>query len=154
MNKVIKNIHVLFWGCIPLFLLYGILQLHPDNVIDINIDDTIYVAAIIHVMVFQSIFFFLIGLIYFWMYKSHSLKPTNHLTLVHVFLTFAGIIVLLVLSLYRKNLVPFKNYGDYKFYFEMSNLYKQIVTFSYITIFSAQLLLLLNLTISFFRKKL
>ena len=150
MNKFLQNIHLLFWGSIPFFLVYGIQS--EDKTIDINIHDTIFIIAIIHVMVLLSIIFFLIGLIYYGLYRNRNCKPLNNITFLHVLLTFIGITILFVLPLYQKNLLPFKNYEDYKFYLGMSRLYKQMVAFGFIAIFMGQIMFILNLILSFSKK--
>lgn len=83
-----KNIKVyhLFWFLTAIVLLIGICK--PNETLDINIHDTYFVIAHLHVAIAVSLFFFLNGLGYWLVQKVLKRKPEKYLTLIH-----AGIVI-------------------------------------------------------------
>ncbi len=98
-----------------------------------------------------SLFFFVTGLGYFLSYKSDNFKPVQVLTILHVVLTFIGLLLLFLVPKYGYNL-PVETAEDMLENHRISKLYQAMRFYGWIGIFSAQPVLLLNLTISIFRK--
>tara|TARA_R110002073_G_scaffold72537_1_gene177121 strand:+ start:83570 stop:84013 length:444 start_codon:yes stop_codon:yes gene_type:complete len=95
MSKNIKKSHLLLWGFIPIFLLYGFVNF--NEVITLDIYDALVVIATIHVMILLSVLFFINGFIYFYYWKnsiSVGLKILFTLQII-VLLTSAGLLLLI-----------------------------------------------------------
>ncbi|WP_199114245.1 hypothetical protein [Snuella sedimenti] len=60
MNKLIEKPHIIFFLGIPVLILVGILC--GDAALDVNIHDTYYIIAYIHLTSFISILFGIVGL--------------------------------------------------------------------------------------------
>ncbi|MDF0708480.1 cbb3-type cytochrome c oxidase subunit I [Flagellimonas okinawensis] len=76
-------------------MLFGILS--EDAVLDINVHDTYYVITYLHLAILLSVFFLMIGVVYWVMHKENG-PLSRWLTWIHIALTFGGPIVIWVLS--------------------------------------------------------
>ena len=141
MSRVLKNIHLLFWGVIPIFLLYGFFNF--EEYVDINIHDTMIVIAVIHLMIFISIIFLVTGFGYFLSYKREKFKLNKLLTLAHVVITFLGILLILIFSL--------KSFSEIGWHTDLNAIYRyeNYKLFTLLIVVLAQFLLAINLIISF-----
>ena len=149
MQKILKNIHLLFWGTIPIFLLYGFTQF--DKLIDVNIHDTMFVFPVKYIAFVLSFLFFITGLGYYLSYQSGTFRPVNVLTMLHVVFITTGLLVLFLLPEYPYDL-SVENATDIEENRKVTNRYEDMRFYSWMGILLAQLILLLNLTISIFRK--
>ena len=68
MNKLIEKPHLIFLLSIPIIMLIGILS--EDAVLDINVHDTYYVIAYLHLAILISILFGIFGIGYWIMLKA------------------------------------------------------------------------------------
>lgn len=83
-----------------------------DTVLDINFHDTYYVITYIQLAVLISILFGIIGLGYWIMLKVNR-KLSKWLNLIHIILTFGGILIIWVLSqLYRESIMEYDFNGN------------------------------------------
>ena len=106
MNKLIEKPHLIFLLAIPIIMLIGFLS--EGAVLDINVQDTYYVIAYIHLTTLISIVFGIIGLGY-WIMKKANKKLSKLLNWTHIGLTFGGTLVCLVLSqLYREGVMEYE----------------------------------------------
>ena len=79
-----------------------------DGVLDINVHDTYYVIAYIHLSTMISIFFGIIGLGYWIMLKANR-KLSKWLNLIHIALTFGGILLIWILAqLFRESIMEYE----------------------------------------------
>ncbi len=148
MNKILKDIHWLFWGCIPIFLLYSFFA---KNEIDINIHDVMFVIATKYLAYGVSLIFFITGLGYYLSYKSEKFKAHAMLTILHVALTFLGLGFLIFVPEYRYEL-PVETTEDMMNNHSKAMLNFNLRQFGWLSLFIAQPILILNLTIGLFRR--
>lgn len=145
MKRLLKNTHLLFWGFIPIFLLYGFLNY--KEAIDINIHDTMFVIATLHFMVFISIIFFVIGFTYYNSYKKGKLKLNNSLTVLHTIITIAGLLLVFIFS--------FKSFSQVGWHSDVSKymLYENYKLLTIFIIVLVQLLFIFNFISGIFIRK-
>jgi heme/copper-type cytochrome/quinol oxidase subunit 1 len=102
---MINKPHLFFLLSIPLIILSGFLS--SINDLDINIHDTYYVFSLFDLNTLISIFFGIIGLGYWIMLKANK-KPSKWLSLIHIVLTFGGIIMIWILAqLFRESIMEY-----------------------------------------------
>lgn len=144
MNKLLKNTHLLFWGFIPIFLLYGFLNY--EKTIDINIHDTMFVVAAFHLMILISIIFFTIGFVYYRSYKKEKLKLNDSLTVLHIIVTIIGLLLVLLFS--------FKSFSSVGWHTDVSKymLYENYKLLTIFIIVVTQPIFLINFISGIFRK--
>jgi heme/copper-type cytochrome/quinol oxidase subunit 1 len=70
-----------------------------DATFDVNVHDTYYVAARLHIAVFVAIIYALLGVGY-WVYNKSRLKLNNRLTTIHTFVSLGGVVVYWLLMFY------------------------------------------------------
>ncbi|MBT0607785.1 cbb3-type cytochrome c oxidase subunit I [Aequorivita echinoideorum] len=110
MNKLIEKPHLIFLLTIPIIMLIGILS--RDSVLDINVHDTYYIIAYLHLAILISIFFGIIGIGYWIMLKADR-KLSKWLNWTHIGLTFGGTLVVWILTkFYRTEIMEYEfNYN-------------------------------------------
>lgn len=87
-------------------MLIGILS--GEAVLDINVHDTYYVIANLHLAILISIFFGIIGIGYWIMLKADR-KLSKWLNWTHIGLTFGGILVVWILTkFYRTEFMEYE----------------------------------------------
>ena len=105
MSKIINKPHLIFLISIPLIMLSGFLSSIKD--LDINIYDTYYVFSLFHLNTLISIIFVVIGLGYWIMLKANR-RLSKWLNLIHIALTFGGIILIWILAqLFRESIMAY-----------------------------------------------
>ncbi len=144
--KQLKKVSFLFWGSIPLLLLYGFVNF--DEVVDINIHDTMFVVPQFFVLIPLMIIFFSTGIGYHLSYYSEKFKPLNVLTILHVLLIFIGLAILFTIPQFPEN----GYLRDGRYDFESLRALERIRTYSIFGILLAQIIFLLNMVISLFRR--
>lgn len=149
MSRILKHIHLLFWVCIPIFLLYTFFN--SDAVIDINIHDTMFVIAIKHAMIFGSFVLFIIGLVYYLSYQSNKFRLFNSLTIFHALVTFVGLIILFLIPKFQYEL-PVDGTKDMLENLRKLQLNNVAMQYSVAGVVFAQLVFIINLTIGIFRR--
>nr|WP_298996642.1 cbb3-type cytochrome c oxidase subunit I [uncultured Allomuricauda sp.] len=146
MNKIYKKPYLAFFSSIPIILLYGMLS--GDATLDINIHDTYYVIANLHLAVLISFVFGIIGGGY-WITQRVGGKLSTWLSAIHIFVTIGGLLVIFLLPLFT-----FSSYSESSFpaYDDLviKNLVLVCVLFS---IALGQLLYLINLVLALIQKK-
>ena len=153
MNKILKNIHLLFWGFTLFFLIYGI-YVHvkiEDSALDFNIHDTMFVISAIYVIAFQALLFLIFGFAYYVFYNTDRYKPINLLSVVHIVLTIVGLSVLFFTPDFEYKL-PVESTTDILENLKGSRNNNNIKAFSGLGVFIAQKLFLVNLFVAIFRK--
>ena len=85
---MIKKVAFLFWGLIPILLVYILFTF--NDYIDINIQDTYVAFPKYLVVVLVILLFFTTGLGYYLAYYSEKFTPVKVLTIFHVILLFTG----------------------------------------------------------------
>ena len=120
MKKLFKNPHYIFWLSIPIILFIGLIN--PERSLEINIYDTYYIFFLQDLTYLFSLIFLITGLGY-WLMRKTNIKLSNRLNIIHIILTFGGIILIWILSqLYRD---PMQGY----------NFNNKLTSTIYITIF-------------------
>ena len=97
--------HLIFLIAIPIIMLIGILS--GDAVLDINVHDTYYIIAYLHFATLISVLFGIIGIGYWFMLKANR-KLSKWLNLIHITLTFGGILLIWILAqLFRESIMEY-----------------------------------------------
>src|SRR5690606_11861265 len=106
MSRITNKPHLILLLSIPIIMLIGFIS--GDGVLDINVHDTYYVIAYIHLSTMISIFFGIIGLGYWIMLKANR-KLSKWLNLIHIALTFGGILLIWILAqLFRESIMEYE----------------------------------------------
>ncbi|MFA9186971.1 hypothetical protein [Flavobacterium magnesitis] len=105
MNLAINKPHHFFFLFVLLILVFS--QYKPKETFDVNIGDTYYVILNSHLGIILSVFYFLAGLIHFFLDKK-GIHLNNWITYTHTILTIGGLILIWLL-LKRINHNPTKN---------------------------------------------
>lgn len=141
MNKLIEKPHLLFLSTIPIILGIGILN--GNTVLDINVHDTYYVVAYLHLAVLISILFGIIGIGY-WVMQKAGRKLSKWLNWAHLGLTFGGTLLVWVLTkFYRTEIM------EYKF----NNNLSMVITIVILLIILGQLIFPINIIYGLIKKK-
>lgn len=105
MKILINQPHLSFLGAIPILMMIGIFS--KDATVDINVHDTYYVIANFHLATLISILFGIIGMGYWLMLKANR-KLSKLLNLIHIIITFGGILLIFILSqLFRESIMEY-----------------------------------------------
>ena len=105
MNLISQKPHLIFLLSIPIIMLIGILS--EDAVLDINVHDTYYIIAYLHLATLISILFGIIGFGYWFVLKANG-KLSKWLSLIHITLTFGGILLIWILAqLFRESIMEY-----------------------------------------------
>lgn len=106
MNKLIKKPHLIFWTSIPILILFGILT--KADSFGFNVHDTYFVIATNHLIILISVLFGIIGFGYWIMLKANR-KLSKWLNLIHITLTFGGILLTWLLTqLFRESIAEYE----------------------------------------------
>ncbi|WP_299523685.1 cbb3-type cytochrome c oxidase subunit I [Winogradskyella sp.] len=141
MNKLIEKPHLIFLLVIPIIMLIGILS--GDSVLDINVHDTYFVIAYLHLAILISILFGIIGIGY-WIMKKANRKLSKWLNWTHIGLTFGGTLVVWILTnFYRTEIMEY----------EFNNNLTLIITLIILLIIIGQLIFPINIIYGLIKKK-
>lgn len=143
------NVYHYFWMVSLVILIIGFLYINSDAVLGVNVGDTYYVVAYLHLAVLLFIIYFLTGVGYWFVLKALGKPMIRFLTIIHCVIMFGWFIVYGSVVFYSNVIVttPFPLFDDYQY----SN---QTLFFSILLIsFVAQPTFLLNISIGIFRKK-
>ncbi len=114
-----------------------------EAVLDINVHDTYFEIAYIHLTTLISILFGIIGLGYWIMLKANR-KLSKWLNWTHIGLTFGGTIIILILAqLYRKEIMEY----------EFNNNLTLIITLIILLIILGQIIFPINIIYGLIKKK-
>ncbi|NAS32527.1 hypothetical protein GTQ40_16210 [Flavobacteriaceae bacterium R38] len=122
MSKIIEKPHFIFLFTIPIIILIGILN--RDTTLDINVHDTYFVIFFFHLAMLISILFGIIGLGYRIM-KETNKRLSKWLNLIHIGLTFGGVIITSTSMLFYRDEVT-----EYKFNNNMNLIITLITLFT------------------------
>ena len=105
MKFLINKPHLIFFLSIPIIILFGILN--RNEILDINVHDTYFVFSPIDLTILISILFGIIGIGYWIMLKANR-KLSKWLNLIHITLTFGGILLIWILAqLFRESIMAY-----------------------------------------------
>lgn len=146
-TNLFRNPHLIFWGCIPVLLLIGLIQNDEvkERAIDIAIHDTYFVIAHYHFIKFICYFFLVLGLIYFGL-KSLKIELNKTLNTFHTLLT----ILITFFILYPFNVFKTKQYEGIPKFPEDLNLE---ISLAGIILLLVQLIFVINIVVSVIRNK-
>ncbi len=153
MNRILKNIHWVFWGLTIFSLIYGV-YVHTkmaDSALDISLHDTFFLISTVYIIAFQSLIFFMFGLAYYSFYNKDRYKPIDLLSIMHVVLTLIGLSFLFFIPEFEYKL-PVESTADMYANSRGSKINSNIKTYSALGVFVGQLIFLVNLFVSIFRK--
>ncbi|RPD98665.1 hypothetical protein EGM88_05605 [Aureibaculum marinum] len=149
MNRWISKVPFLFWGLIPLLLIYILFTY--DKYTDINIHDTYFVLPQYFFVLLLIVILFVTGLGYYLAYYSEKFKPIGLLTIMHIILFFIGLIILIKSPIFEQ-IHPAKDGFDLKENLRIIRLNSNLKFYATWSFLTAQILFLMNLTISIFRR--
>ena len=140
MSRITNKPHLIFWLSIPLIMLSGFVS-SIEN-LDINIHDTYYIFSLTDLNILISVLFAIIGLGYWIMLKANR-KLSKWLNLIHITLTFGGILLIWILAqLFRESLMEY----DFN-----NNLTLAIHLITFIVVFG-QIIYLINIVRGLIKK--
>lgn len=146
--KKIKTYH-LFWCVAALILLIGLFDNDPDSTLDINIHDTYFVIANLHVAVVLFLFYFLNGFGYWAVEKLLKKKLEKSLTLIHCIILIGSFVFYWLIVFYTKLFLPNPEFA----LFDNHYLINRILIYEFfLIIFVATPIYITNLLIGPFRK--
>lgn len=141
MNKINEKPHLIFLLAIPIITLIGILS--GDAMLDINVHDTYYVIAYLHLAILISILFGIIGIGY-WIMQKADRKLSKWLNWIHIGLTFGGTLIVWILTkFYRTEIMEF----------EFNNNLTLIITLIILLVIVGQLIFPINIIYGLIKKK-
>lgn len=141
MNKLIEKPHLIFLPAIPLIMLIGILS--GDAIININVHDTYYLIAYLHISILTSILFGIIGIGY-WIMQKADRKLSKWLNFTHIGLTFRGSLIIWILTkFYRTEIMEY----------EFNNNITLIITLIILLMIIVQLIFPINIIYGLMKKK-
>lgn len=113
-----------------------------DAELDINVHDTYYVIAYVHLIKLISVLFGIIGLGYWIMQKTNK-KLSKWMNLTHIGLTFGGSLIILILAqLYREEIMEY----------EFNNNLTLIITLILLIMILGQIIFPINIIYGIIRK--
>lgn len=149
-SDLAHNTHWLFWGAIPLLLVYLIITITEAT--DINIHDTYFVFPRYFLVAPLILLFYITGLGYFLSYKSEKFNPLRILTLLHIILFFVGLL-LIIIQPELKATYPAENLDDMMSNIKIWKLNSNLKKIGIVSFLSSQLVLIINLTWAILRNK-
>ncbi len=122
-------------------MLIGILS--GDSVLDINVHDTYYIIAYLHLAIMISILFGIIGIGY-WIMTKADRKLSKWLNWTHIGLTFGGTLFVWILTkFYRTEIMEY----------EFNNNLTLIITLIIVLMIIGQLIFPINIIYGLIKKK-
>jgi len=97
-----KNTYSLFWGVLPIIILFAIYAHYRDSTISINIHDTYLIINLFHLEILAFISFLLTGIIYFILEKRKR-KLLKILIYTHFILSISSYLIPHYNSFFTKN---------------------------------------------------
>lgn len=147
MNLINNQSHLLFWVFAPLLLFFGVLEI-GGSALDINVHDTYFVISNLHLCILISIYFGIVGLIYWWL-KRRKRKLNKWLKLFHIIITIGGVLLLFPLVYYLFNSIQSSYAVNLEKYYYLNLI---IFVISILVLFG-QLLFLINVLLGVFKSK-
>lgn len=122
-------------------MLIGILS--GDTMLDINVHDTYYVIAYLHLAILISILFGIIGIGY-WVMQKANRKLSKWLNWTHIGLTFGGALIVWILTKFYRT-----EFMEYEF----NNNLTLIITLIIFLMIIGQLIFPINIIYGLIKKK-
>lgn len=105
MRGITNKPHLIFFLSMPLIILNGILN--KNKMLDMNVHDTYFVFSQLDLSTLISILFAITGIGYWIMLKTNR-KLYKWLNLIHITLTFGGILLIWILAqLFRESIMEY-----------------------------------------------
>jgi len=142
MNSLFRNPFILFWGCIPVVLLFGLIN--KDENLYINIHDTYFVISHLHVAHLTALISGFIGLLYWLFYKWNKVLSLL-LNQIHVLLTVLGPFLIWIFLSFHRDIVPDLNLQEIQFYSDFNQWIRLAALLILVIVVFAQLIFLINL---------
>ncbi len=140
-----KKPHLVFFLSIPIIMLIGVLNGY--STLDINIHDTYFVVAHLHLAILISILFGIIGCTYWAIQKANG-KLSKWLNLIHIVLTIGGLVAIFTVP---PLLFAYNTESNFPLYDNL--ILKNLILISmFFLMMFGQLIYLINITIGIFRK--
>lgn len=141
MSKITDKPHLIFWISIPIIILIG--MLNRNEMLNVNTYDTYFVFSITDLTMVVSSLFAIIGFGYWIMLKVNR-KLSKWLNLIHIALTFGGIMFIRILAqLFREPMLEY----------EFNNYLTLIITLIILLMIVGQLIFLINIIYGLRTKK-
>ena len=140
MNQILNKPYKSIWWSIPIVL--GLSIIGFNSVIDIQMHDTYFVIASIHIGILFSILLGIIGLMY-WLIRKKRL--VDWMTAIHVISTILIFVLIVLIGLLFKKVIQ----SD----FEMFRTVNQIMFIIILIAMFSQLLFIANLIFSLIKNK-
>lgn len=142
MNNILKNIHLVFWGLIPIFLAYG--YIIYDDLIEISIYDTMLLIATIYYMFLLSILTIINGVSYYLTRKHNKDRLNIILRIVNLILLIISALCIAFMPDYPENIDVLSN----NFRAERSMFTRQFLTaMSILLVTLSQLIFILDMIV-------
>ena len=141
MNKLIEKPHLIFLLSIPIIILIGIMSGSAD--LDINVHDTYYIIAYLHLAILISILFGIIGIGY-WLMQKADRKLSKWLNWIHIGLTFGGTLIVWILTKFYRNEIM---------EWEFNNNLTMVITLTVLLMIIGQLIFPINIIYGLIKKK-
>lgn len=111
------NVYHYFWMVSLVILIIGFLYINSDAVLGVNVGDTYYVVAYLHLAVLLFIIYFLTGVGYWFVLKVLGKPMIRFLTIIHCVIMFGWFIVYGSVVFYSNVIVttPFPLFDDYQY---------------------------------------
>lgn len=138
--------HYIFFIAIPVIILIGLLK--RETAMDINLHNTYYVISHFNIALLGAIVLGFIGFGY-WSVQKANRKLSKKMNNIHIVMTFGGLLALFAIDC----LSNFSNPNSEFPLFEELKTINIIITIIVLCIIFAQLVYLVNIITSIFRKK-
>jgi heme/copper-type cytochrome/quinol oxidase subunit 1 len=140
MDSIINKPYKAIWYSI--LFLFGLSIIGWNNTIDIQLHDTYFVIASIHIGILFSIYLGVIGIIY-WLIRKKQL--VDWMTVIHVVITISTFALIIITGLIFQKIIE----GD----FETFRTVNQILFVVILIALLSQLIFIINLTFGLIRNK-
>jgi heme/copper-type cytochrome/quinol oxidase subunit 1 len=151
MNSFFKKVKIYyyFWIVSVLILMIGFSR--SEETSDINIHDTYFVIASLHLAYLLSFSYFLLGLGYYLVEKVFKRNLVKSLSIIHSLILIGSFIIYWLMLFYyqlkpKNEIFPLLDDGSY-------TMNSMIIYNSLLIIFVAQPIYVINIVIAFFRKR-
>jgi heme/copper-type cytochrome/quinol oxidase subunit 1 len=146
MSNITNKPYLIFWLSIPLIMLSGIISSIDDLVF--NVHDTYYVFSLLELNILVSILFGIIGLGY-WMIIRINKRLSVWMNLIHIVLTFGGILLIWILGQFYRKPETETLLSD----FEINNNLDHAIFIAVLIVISVQVFYLINISLGIIKKK-
>lgn len=142
MNTLLNKTHLFFFLIIPLILAVSFYK--PKGTFDINIKDTYFVIRHPHLGILLSIFYLILGTIYFCLLKK-GIQLSNWIVYIHTILSIGGLI--LIWLLLKKNFHPSANFEETLRVMKFEKYFTYITVTTFFCILLSQIVFLIGIII-------